>query len=93
MNVCFQGVWKGGAHIDIKVNGRIEKTVEINPVDVIVSLKEKWGFCGYFVEDGKVYETKQCSLYGDYENVLAPERIQDKVKLISAIGVLLDELR
>lgn len=84
---------KGGIHINIKVNGKIEKTVEINPVDVIVSLKEKWGLSGYFVKDRKVYETKQCSLYGDYENVLAPDRIQDKANLISAIEVLLNEMR
>lgn len=79
-------------HINIKVSGKIEKTVEINPIDVIVSLKEKWGFCGYFVKDGKVYEFKQCSLFGDYKDVLAPDCIQDKAKLISAIGVLFDEL-
>lgn len=80
-------------HINIKVSGKIEKTVEVNPADVIVSLEEKWGLGGYFVKDGKVYEPKQCSLYGDYENVLAPDCIQDKANLISAIGVLLDELR
>lgn len=79
-------------HINIKVSGKIEKTFEVNPVDVIVSLEEKLGLGGYFVKDGKVYEHKQCSLYGDYEDVLAPDCIQDKVKLISAIGVLLDEL-
>lgn len=67
--------------------------VEINSVDVILSLKEKLGLSGYFVKDGMVYETKQCSVYGDYENVLAPDRIQDKANLISAIEVLLDELR
>lgn len=78
--------------MNIKVNGKIEKTVEIDPVDVIVSLKEKWGICGYFVKDGKVYETKQCSIYGDYEDVLAPGRIQEKANLISAIGVMLDAL-
>lgn len=92
--VCF--LWDGREewiHINIKVNGKIEKTVEINPMEVILGLRKKWGLCGYFVKDRKVYETKQCSLYGDYENVLAPNRIQDKANLISAIDVLLEELR
>ena len=84
---------RSGIFINIKVSGKIEKTVEIDPMDVIVSLKEKWGLSRYFVKDRKVYEFKQSSLYGDYENVLAPDRIQDKADLISAIEVLLDELR
>lgn len=77
----------------MKVRGKIEKIVEVNPLDVLVRLKEELGLNGYFVKEGRVYETKQCSLYGDYEDALAPDHIQDKANLISAIEVLLNELR
>ena len=61
--------------MNIKVTGKIEKPVEINPLDVIRELKlQLLGRNDYFIgEDEQVYYQEQCSLYGDYENVLAPQ--------------------
>ena len=80
--------------MNIKVTGKIEKPVEINPLDVIRELKAQLlGQSDYFIgDDGQVYYEEQCSLYGDYENTLAPDYIQKKVDLVRALSVLINEL-
>lgn len=77
--------------MNIKVTGKIEKPVEINPLDVIRELKlQLLGRNDYFIgDDGQVY----CkSLYSDYENVLANDNIQKKIDLVKALDVLVNEL-
>lgn len=80
--------------MNVKVTGKIEKPVEINPLDVIRELKlQLLGRNDYFIgEDEQVYYEEQCSLYGDYENNLAPDYIQKKVDLVRALNVLINEL-
>lgn len=80
--------------MNIKVTGKIEKPVEVNPLDVIRELKlQLLGRNDYFIgDDGQVYYEEQCSLYGDYENNLAPDYIQKKVDLVRALNVLINEL-
>ena len=77
--------------MNIKITGKIEKPVEINPLDVIRELKlQLLGRNDYFIgDDGQVY----CkSLYSDYENVLANDNIQKKIDLVKALDVLVNEL-
>lgn len=80
--------------MNIKVTGKIEKPVEINPLDVIRELKlQLLGRNDYFIgDDGQVYYEEQCSLYGDYENTLALDYIQKKVDLVRALNVIINEL-
>ena len=80
--------------MNIKVTGKIEKPVEINPLDVIRELKlQLLGRNDYFIgEDGQVYYQEQCSLYGDYENVLATQYIQEDVEVAKALNVLMSKL-
>ena len=80
--------------MNIKVTGKIEKPVEINPLDVIRELKlQLLGRNDYFIgEDGKVYYQEQCSLYGDYKNTLAPQYIQEDVEVVKALNVLTNKL-
>lgn len=80
--------------MNIKVTGKIEKPVEINPLDVIRELKlQLLGRNDYFIgDDGQVYYQKQCSLYGDYENTLAPQYIQEDVEVVKALNVLTNKL-
>ena len=35
---------------------------------------------------------KQCSLYGDYENILAPQYIQENIEVVKALNVLANKL-
>lgn len=80
--------------MNIKITGKIEKSVEINPLDVIRELKlQLLGRNDYFIgDDGQVYYQKQCSLYGDYENTLAPQYIQEDVEVVKALNVLTNKL-
>lgn len=80
--------------MNIKVTGKIEKPVEINPLDVIRELKlQLLDRNDYFIgDDGQVYYQEQCSLYGDYENILAPDYLQKKVDLVRALNILINEL-
>lgn len=80
--------------MNIKVTGKIEKPVEINPLDVIRELKlQLLGRNDYFIgDDGQVYYQEQCSLYGNYENILAPDYLQKKVDLVRALNILINEL-
>jgi hypothetical protein len=80
--------------MNIKITGKIEKPVEINPLDVIRELKlQLLGRNDYFIgDDGQVYYQKQCSLYGDYENTLAPQYIQEDVEVVKALNVLTNKL-
>lgn len=77
--------------MNIKVTGKIEKPVEINPLDVIRELKlQLLGRNDYFIgDDGQVYYK---SLYSDYENVLANDNIQKKIDLVKALNVLTNKL-
>ena len=77
--------------MNIKVTGKIEKPVEINPLDVIRELKlQLLGRNDYFIgDDGRVYYK---SLYSDYENVLANDNIQKKIDLVKALNVLTNKL-
>ena len=77
--------------MNIKVTGKIEKPVEINPLDVIRELKlQLLGRNDYFIgDDGQVYYK---SLYSDYENVLANDNIQKKIDLVKALNVLMNKL-
>ena len=80
--------------MNIKVTGKIEKPVEVNPLDVIRELKmQLLGRNDYFIgEDGQAYYQEQCSLYGDYKNTLAPQYIQEDVEVVKALNVLINEL-
>ena len=80
--------------MSIKVTGKIEKPVEINPLDVIRELKlQLLGRNDYFIgDDGQVYYEERCSLYGDYKNTVAPDYIQKKVGLVKALNILINEL-
>lgn len=80
--------------MNIKVTGKIEKPVEINPLDVIRELKlQLLGRNDYFIgEDEQVYYQEQCNLYGDYENVLAPQYIQENIEVVKALNVLANKL-
>ena len=80
--------------MNIKVTGKIEKPVEINPLDVIRELKvQLLGRNDYFIgDDGQVYYEERCSLYGDYENVLANDNIQKKIDLVKALHIIWNEL-
>lgn len=80
--------------MNIKVTGKIEKPVEINPLDVIRELKlQLLGRNDYFIgEDEQVYCQEQCSLYGDYENVLASQYIQENIEVVKALNVLINKL-
>lgn len=80
--------------MNIKITGKIEKPVEINPLNVIRELKmQLLGRNDYFIgDDGQVYYEERCSLYGDYKNTLAPDYIQKKVGLVKALNILINEL-
>lgn len=80
--------------MNIKVTGKIEKPVEINPLDVIRELKlQLLGRNDYFIgEDKQVYYQEQCSLYGDYKNVPAPQYIQENIEVVKALNVLANKL-
>ena len=80
--------------MNVKVTGKIEKPVEINPLDVIRELKlQLLGRNDYFIgDDGQVYYQEQCSLYGDYKNTLAPQCIQEDVEVVKALNVLVNKL-
>ena len=79
--------------MNIKVTGKIEKPVEINPLDVIRELKlQLFGRNDYFVKDGKV----QCEKY--YFNSeqtyldVASDEIQKKIDLVRALNLIEKEL-
>ena len=77
--------------MNIKVTGKIEKPVEINPLDVIRELKlQLLGRNDYFIgDDGQVH----CkSLYSDYENVVAAQYIQENIEVVKALNVLANKL-
>lgn len=80
--------------MNIKATGKIEKPVEINPLDVIRELKlQLLGRNDYFIgDDGQVYYEERCSLYSDYENTLAPQYIQEDVEVVKALNVLTNKL-
>ena len=80
--------------MNIKVTGKIEKPVEINPLDVIRELKlQLLGRNDYFIgEDGQVYYEERYRLYGDYKNTLAPQYIQEDVEVVKALNVLTNKL-
>lgn len=80
--------------MNIKITGKIEKPVEINPLDVIRELKlQLLGRNDYFIgDDGQVYYQEQCSLYGDYKNVPAPQYIQENIEVVKALNVLANKL-
>ena len=80
--------------MNIKVTGKIEKPVEINPLDVIRELKlQLLGRNDYFIgDDGQVYYEERYSLYGDYKNTLAPQSIQEDVEVVKALNVLTNKL-
>lgn len=80
--------------MNIKVTGKIEKPVEINPLDVIRELKlQLLGGNDYFIgDDGQVYYEERYNLYGDYKNTLAPQYIQEDVEVVKALNVLANKL-
>lgn len=80
--------------MNIKVTGKIEKPVEINPLDIIRELKlQLLGRNDYFIgEDEQVYYQEQCSLYSDYKNVPAPQYIQENIEVVKALNVLANKL-
>ena len=80
--------------MNIKITGKIEKPVEINPLDVIRELKlQLLGRNDYFIgDDGQVYYEERCSLQGDYKNTLAPQYIQEDVEVVKALNVLMTKL-
>ena len=80
--------------MNIKVTGKIEKPVEINPLDVIRELKlQLLGRNDYFIgEDEQVYYQERCSLYADYKNTLAPQYIQENIEVVKALNVLANKL-
>ena len=81
--------------MDIKVTGKIEKTVEINPLDVIKELKLQWfGNNEYFIgNDNKVYWKTYVHTWDDaYREFLAPIYIQQKKDLLKALKIIEGEL-
>ena len=80
--------------MNIKVTGKIEKPVEVNPLDVIRELKmQLLGRNDYFIgNNGQVYYQEQCSLYGDYKNTLAPQYIQEDVEVVKALNLIEEKL-
>lgn len=90
--MLYVGLQKGEYTI-MNVRGKIEKTVEIDPLDVLIGLKSEFGLNGYFIKNNEVYKSDQCSLYGDYKDVLAPEHIREKKELLISIDTLCNYLR
>lgn len=80
--------------MNIKVTGKIEKPVEINPLDVIRELKAQLlGRNDYFIgDDGQVYYEERYSLYDNYKNTLAPQYIQKDIEVVKALNVLANKL-
>lgn len=76
----------------MKIRGKIEKTVEVNPLDVLIGLKDELRLNGCFIKDGEVYISEQCNIYGDYKDVSAPGHIQEKMELLIAIDTLCNYL-
>ena len=72
--------------MNIKVTGKIEKPVEINPLDVVRELKPQLlGRIDYFIgDDGRVW----CREY----DVVAFDEIQKKSDLVKALNILEEEL-
>ena len=80
--------------MNIKVTGKIEKPIEINPLDVIRELKiQILGRNDYFIgDDGRVYY-KAPNHYGwKCTTFLAPDEIQKKIDLVKALNILVNEL-
>ncbi|MFQ7494780.1 hypothetical protein [Faecalibacillus intestinalis] len=81
--------------MNIKITGKIEKPVEINPLDVIRELKlQLLGRNDYFIGyDGKVYYRALLHPYDrEYTSFPASDEIQNKVDLVRALDVLINEL-
>lgn len=81
--------------MNIKVTGKIEKPVEINPLDVIRELKlQLLGRNDYFIGyNGIVYYKVLLHPYDrEYTSVPAPDEIQKKIDLVRALDVLINEL-
>lgn len=72
--------------MNIKITGKIEKPVEINPLDVIRELKlQLLGRNDYFIGyKERVYDRETISL--------APQYIQDKIDLVKALNLIEEEL-
>lgn len=83
--------------MDIKVTGKIEKTVEINPLNIIRELKLQWfGNNEYFIgNDDHVYCKTYACQHGEYKKCtefLAPDYIQQKKDLLKALKIIEKEL-
>lgn len=79
--------------MNIKVTGKIEKPIEINPLDVIRKLKlQLLGRDDYFVKNGKVQRKKY---YFNSEQTyldVASNEIQKKIDLVKALNLIEKEL-
>ena len=79
--------------MNIKVTGKIEKPVEVNPLDVIRELKlQLLGRNDYFIKDGKVQREKY---YFNSEQTyldVASDEIQKKIDLVKALNLIEKEL-
>lgn len=79
--------------MNIKVTGKIEKPVEVNPLDVIRELKlQLLGRNDYFIKDGKVqYERYYFNSEQTYL-AIASDEIQEKIDLVKALNIIEKEL-
>ena len=80
--------------MNIKITGKIEKPVEINPLDVIRELKlQLLGRNDYFIgDDGQVYWEMQWDWNDINDYKLAPDYIQKKAELVKALNLIEKEL-
>ena len=81
--------------MNIKLTGKIEKSVEVNPLDVIKELKLQWfGNNEYFIgNDNEVYWKTYVHPWDDaYREFLAPIYIQQKKNLLKALKIIEGEL-
>jgi len=79
--------------MNIKITGKIEKPVEINPLDVIRELKlQLLGRNDYFIKSGKVWYKKYYIDSKQTHYVVASDEVQEKIDLIKALNLIEKEL-
>ena len=79
--------------MNIKVTGKIEKPIEINPLDVVRKLKlQLLGRDDYFVKNGKVQRKKYYFNSEQTSLDVASDEIQKKIDLVKALNLIEKEL-
>lgn len=71
-------------------NKIVKEEIDIEPLDAINSVKNLFFKPEHFTENGHIYESVQCSLYGDYENKIVSGYDNTDYELLKAFETIIN---